>query len=241
MGKMNSENIDTQPRQAAEPDGNGCLPGYILPPLAVIVVGCLLAGLTLNRSVIHGSTSPASMNLALDPTRDSAPLSTGIISPIFTDEVQYWAEEIQSWAGEMDIDPDLAATVMQIESCGDPQATSRVGARGLFQVMPYHFSELENYYDPDTNARRGLNYLRKALELSGGDPRLALAGYNGGVGIIGLSESSWAAETIRYAYWGSGIYDDATSGADNSQRLGEWLNAGGSSLCNQAHARLGLP
>jgi hypothetical protein len=112
---------------------------------------------------------------------------------------------------------------------------------GLFQVMPFHFYSSDNPYNPDTNAARGLDYLRRSLETSFGDARLAFAGYNGGIGVISRGEFSWAAETVRYVYWGSGIYTDAVSGAGSSPRLEEWLNAGGASLCRQAHERLGLP
>jgi hypothetical protein len=78
------------------------------------------------------------------------------------------------------------------------------------------------------------------MEKAGGQARLALAGYNGGIGVIGRSESSWAGETQRYAYWGSGIYAEASNGATESSRLQEWLAAGGASLCRQAHSRLGM-
>jgi soluble lytic murein transglycosylase-like protein len=159
---------------------------------------------------------------------------------LFTPEVQFWAKNISRWASEHGVDPNIAATVMQIESCGNPNARSSAGASGLFQVMPFHFLAYENAFDPDINALRGLNYLAKSLESAGGDARLALAGYNGGIGVISRSESSWAAETIRYAYWGSGIYADAQQNANSSARLNEWLAAGGASLCRKARERLGL-
>jgi soluble lytic murein transglycosylase-like protein len=162
------------------------------------------------------------------------------ISQIFTPEVQYWADRIQVWATAAGLDPNLVATVMQIESCGDPRALSRAGAMGLFQVMPYHFTDNDNPYAPETNAQRGLDYLKRSLEAAQGDPRLTLAGYNGGIGVIGMSESSWALETQRYVSWGSGIYTEAESGESNSQRLQEWLASNGASLCKQAHKRLGI-
>ncbi len=94
------------------------------------------------------------------------------------------------WANAAGVEPNLAATVMQIESCGDPRATSRSGATSLFQVMPFHFKFGENPYDPETNALRGMNYLSRSLQAGGGNARLALAGYNGGIGVI--SRSEWA-------------------------------------------------
>ena len=86
----------------------------------------------------------------------------------------------------------------------------------------------------------GMDYLRRSLETASGDARLAFAGYNGGIGVIGRLESRWPAETIRYAYWGSGIYADATQNRAASTRLDEWLKAGGASLCAKARQRLGI-
>jgi soluble lytic murein transglycosylase-like protein len=221
--------------RTAVSNGGGCLSGYVLPPLMVLVVGCLLASFALNSSASATDLEPVSTA--------ASPLvtATGNISPVFTPEVQYWAASIEIWAAAAGLDPNLAATVMQIESCGDPLARSRAGAMGLFQVMPFHFYASDNPYDPATNAARGLDYLRRSLEAAFGDARLALAGYNGGIGVISRGEYSWAAETVRYVYWGSGIYSDAVSGAESSPRLQEWYNAAGVSLCRQAHSRLELP
>jgi soluble lytic murein transglycosylase-like protein len=182
--------------------------------------------------------APTAMALQLNDTVTT-------LAPLFTPEVRYWAGVIQSWAAESGLDANLLATVMQIESCGDPLARSRAGAMGLFQVMPYHFYAMDNPYDPDTNALRGMAYLKRSLEAAQGDIRLTLAGYNGGISVISRAESAWAEETQRYVYWGSGIYQDAvttndTSGAGESLRLQEWLAAGGTSLCKQARQRLGM-
>lgn len=179
------------------------------------------------------------INAELAEARQTA-AGNGMIAPLFTPEVQYWAADLVRWSEQHGVDPNLAATVMQIESCGDPAARSSAGASGLFQVMPFHFMAMEDPYSPDTNALRGLGYLSESLRRANGDPRLALAGYNGGIGLIERAESSWPGETLRYAYWGSGIYADALNNASQSPRLDEWLRAGGASLCAQAHQRLGL-
>jgi soluble lytic murein transglycosylase-like protein len=130
---------------------------------------------------------------------------------------------------------------MQIESCGDPRATSRSGAMGLFQVMPFHFTAGEKPYEPDTNALRGLDYLRRSLDKASGNARLALAGYNGGIGVISRGEWSWAAETARYVKYGYPIYEDALGGVSTSATLNEWYGRYGAGLCRQAAQRLGLP
>jgi soluble lytic murein transglycosylase-like protein len=174
------------------------------------------------------------------PLAESAPVYSGGISPIFSAEIQHWAPKIVEWAGQHGLDPDMVATVMQIESCGDPQANSIAGAKGLFQVMPFHFSAGEDMLDPETNAARGVNYFAERMVQSNGDVGLALAGYNGGPGVMSRSFDTWPSETRRYYVWGSGIYQDAKSGGTVSSTLNEWLAAGGRSLCNQAAARLGL-
>jgi hypothetical protein len=161
-------------------------------------------------------------------------LAPGAISAVFTPEVQYWEQDILTWAGEYQLDPNLVATVMQIESCGDPNAISPVGAAGLFQVMPYHFAEDEDALDPDTNALRGLAYLAESLARANGHVGLALAGYNGGPLAIEQGWDSWSAETRYYFRWGSGIYREVASGWEASPTLEAWLSAGGASLCEQA-------
>lgn len=163
------------------------------------------------------------------------------LSPIFRKEVLHWSDSIVRWASASNLDPNLVAAIMQIESCGDPRATSSAGAMGLFQVMPFHFQAGENPYDPEINALRGLNYLTRSLAAANGDVRLAMAGYNGGIGVIPRAESTWSAQTKRYVQYGLPIYVDAISGIDPSYALNEWYSRYGASLCHQAAQRLGLP
>ena len=223
--------LDCAATEAAQ--GAGCCTGYALPPLVVLVIAAAVLAVAFRNP--NSFPIPAA---AGDPKRQST--LTSHISAIFTPEVQYWGSAITGWAAGAGLDPNLAAVVMQIESCGDPRALSSAGAIGLFQVMPYHFAEAEQPYSPDTNAARGLGYLGRALSAAQGDVRLALAGYNGGIGVIGRPDSTWPAETLRYAYWGSGIYAAARRGSGNSARLSEWLAAGGYGLCRAARQRLHL-
>ena len=141
---------------------------------------------------------------------------------------------------EFGVDPNLTAIIMQIESCGDPQAVSHAGAQGLFQVMPFHFAAGEDSLDPDTNARRGINYFVERLNQTNRDIGRAFAGYNGGHVAAGNSWDQWADETQRYFRWSTGIYEDIQAGRTDSPTLQAWLQAGGASLCRQAAQRLGL-
>ncbi len=198
------------------------------PPIAAMVAGALLF-LGLTRITLDDQFTP--LEIAPPPAQ-----TTFAIAPLFTPEIQRWAPQIQTWAASHSLDPNLVATVMQIESCGDPQALSPAGAIGLFQVMPYHFTSGEDAFEPAVNALRGLAYLSASLTAFDDDPALALAGYNGGINGASRPQAEWPDETRGYLYWGSGIYTDALSGSEESEVLQEWLGAGGASLCQRARA-----
>lgn len=217
-----SSSSDAQAAQTRQP---GCLLRFLLPPVSVILVGIGLALLLSQIQVDLVETAPL--------PEEISGLSPNQIAPLFSPEVLAWEENILNWSEKYQLDPNLIATVMQIESCGYSRAKSSAGAIGLFQVMPYHFKEGENPYQPDTNARRGLSYLRQSLA-SGGNTRMALAGYNGGINGAQNPEEYWPDETLRYLYWGVRIYQDAKEGKEHSPRLEEWLNSGGAYLCQLA-------
>ncbi len=215
----------------------------LIPPLAVLLVSGLLALFAYSPFVNASAplSVPASSSSQTFPSVLNSEYAQGDISPIFTPEVQYWGAKLAGWSAEFGLDPNLAATVMQIESCGFPRALSSAGAIGLFQVMPFHFSASDAPYDPDTNASRGLAYLAQSLVRAGGDARLALAGYNGGISVIDRGEWAWSAQTNRYVYYGAPIYADASAGLGSSDMLNAWYLKYGVSLCRQAHDYLGLP
>ncbi|RPJ21096.1 MAG: hypothetical protein EHM33_26995 [Chloroflexi bacterium] len=260
MPRARFQDQDDWQTAAASENGSGCLSFYTLPPLAALVIAGFVAFVALKSPLSSAALPIASHNSTMLLQTSAPPLaqeagavkpiwsfssddsiSSSGLSPIFTKEVQHWGNDIVRWANAASVDPNLAATVMQIESCGDPRATSRSGAMGLFQVMPFHFRIGENPYNPETNALRGLNYLSRSLETGSGNARLAMAGYNGGIGVISRSEWSWPSETKRYVLYGAPIYEDARNGATSSAMLTEWYQKYGASLCGQAAQRLGIP
>jgi len=174
------------------------------------------------------------------PATNDAPTAPSVLSSIFTREVVYWEPQILAWSELHGVDPDVTAILMQIESCGDPQALSPAGARGLFQVMPFHFEAGEDSFEPQTNAARGLAYYAERLVQTNGDIGRAFAGYNGGHVAAAGNWDSWAAETQSYYIWATGLYEDAKAGFAESTTLQRWLSAGGASLCRQAAERLNL-
>lgn len=173
--------------------------------------------------------------------------SSGVLPQWLMPSVLYWEELILVTATTHGLDPLMLAIVMQVESCGDPRATSVAGATGLFQVMPFHFERGEDMYDPNTNAMRGAKYLVTGITYHTGkgfrgDDILfrTFAGYNGGHGSVLGSYSYWAYETQRYYIWTTGLWEDAQSGVQESETLTAWLAAGGISLCQSAESRLGI-
>jgi hypothetical protein len=185
-------------------------------------------------------SNPSSTEIETEFFHGDAQLSAGEdqgqthLSRVFTPQVLHWEDQIVEWAAQYQLDPDYVAVVMQIESCGYANAQSSAGALGLFQVMPYHFNNNQNPFDPATNAETGLAYLARSQALADGQANRALAGYNGGHGVIDLPSSQWSAETVRYVAWGTGILGDIAEGLETSPTLEAWLSAGGSALCSQA-------
>ena len=130
-----------------------------LIPINIFVV-CMLAGwgaIGAIRGMINTRGLPSAAETAvagvagaagaLQGSHPAAGAGSGSLSPVFTPEVQHWADKIVSWSAVFKLDPNLAATVMQIESCGAPGAVSGAGAQGLFQVMPFHFTAGEDTLD----------------------------------------------------------------------------------------------
>ncbi len=93
---------------------------------------------------------------------------------------------IHSEASKADLRPELVLAVVQVESNFDRFAISRVGARGLMQIMPFWLDEIgrpgDNLFHIGTNLRYGCTILRYYLDMENGHMAKALARYNGSAG-----------------------------------------------------------
>lgn len=99
-----------------------------------------------------------------------------------------YGEEIWSAAQRHGLNPALVAAVVAAESAFDPNALSRVGARGLMQLMPATADRFglraDEHFIPHRNLEAGSRYLAWLVERFGDDLALALAAYNAGEGTV---------------------------------------------------------
>lgn len=81
------------------------------------------------------------------------------------------------------VDPHLIKAIIVAESGFNPKAVSRVGARGLMQLMPgtARAMGLKDSFNPEKNIEAGVRYFRRLLDRFDGNTRLALAAYNAGI------------------------------------------------------------
>ena len=95
-------------------------------------------------------------------------------------------------ASRADIPAELVLSVIQIESNFDRFAISRVGARGMMQIMPFWLKEIgkpdDNLFHLRTNLRMGCTILKHYINKEKGNLVRGLARYNGSLGSTRYSD-----------------------------------------------------
>jgi soluble lytic murein transglycosylase-like protein len=108
--------------------------------------------------------------LQYSPTATPAPAEEAAITGAGgggSSNVRRHADLIAEASAEYGVPASIIAGIMEIESGGNPSAVSPVGARGLMQVMDFHFTEGENPMDPRTNVMRGAKILADNYRATG--------------------------------------------------------------------------
>lgn len=114
-----------------------------------------------------------------------------------------YSEIVEENAKKYDIDKYLIYAMIKTESKFKEDAESKVGAKGLMQLMDetadecnkkggFNFDIPNDILKPEVNIALGCFYLNQLLVLHDGDVSLSVAAYNGGVGNVSkwLSDSS---------------------------------------------------
>jgi hypothetical protein len=244
--------------------------------LSLSIISLFLFTLVGRHTNLFAGTTPLSPLTSIQPaivtetTADITTIGEAAITPecqisgIFTPEIKRWETDICRWSKEHKMDPDLIATVMLIESCGNHLAVSATGVRGLFQVTGPNLDG-ENPFDPNVSMAKGpAKVLVNELRAASGDVNAAMAGYNGGgkardwvSGKITQNQFYWflrnhgsgfwrtdakASAKINevkwYAQWANIYFEAKESRTDT---LNKWLEIGGARMCDVAavqHAKL---
>jgi len=122
-------------------------------------------------------SSALGANAGLPAAADSAaPLAAAPVAPEQIDAL------VGSNAATWQVDPSLVKAIIANESGFNANATSKVGAQGLMQLMPSTAQSVgvRDSYDPGQNVAGGTRYLKGLLDRFNGDVRLAVAAYNAG-------------------------------------------------------------
>jgi soluble lytic murein transglycosylase-like protein len=102
------------------------------------------------------------------------------------------AEQIAQIAGQHGVPPGLATAIAYQESGFNNAVVSSANAHGVMQVMPGTWTWVQGNLarrtlDPNAlldNVHAGVLYLKRMLDMAGGDPSLAAAGYYQGMASV---------------------------------------------------------
>ena len=114
-----------------------------------------------------------------------------------------YATKIAEKAQAMGVPPKLAVSIAYQESRLNPNVkVGTSGEIGIMQVMPTTGETLgydtKALTDPDANIDAGLKYLKKSLDATGGDHKLATIGYNAGINAPFFTGGNLPESTAKY-------------------------------------------
>jgi soluble lytic murein transglycosylase-like protein len=137
--------------------------------------------LTALPELVAVEPDPAAATAAESPTGPAVDLRAVTDSYLLS---LPFGSEIRRAARTHRVDGLLVASIVEAESSFRPDAVSPKGALGLMQLMPFHFGELDEPFDPKINLDRGTAFLATLERRYEGDVRLTVAAYHAGPGAV---------------------------------------------------------
>jgi len=131
-----------------------------------------------------------------NPSTKAAP--TRVAGP--AGEASSFEPYIQEAATRYNVPADLVRAVIRVESNFHPQAVSHAGAQGLMQLMPGTARQMgvADPFNPKENILGGTRFLRLLINRFKGDPKLTIAAYHAGPGIVARRGGIPYKQTERY-------------------------------------------
>ncbi len=198
----------------------------------VLVLGAVTAFSMAGLAACGAATSDTKKPEETIGTQMAAALGIRWLPPV----LDRWKPLILAAATRHNVDPDVLAIMMLVESSGDPDAKSPSGAMGLLQIMPKTGESIakernianfapEKLADPETNLDFGAWYLARQVDTFGKDKdpsqkvELAAAAYNGGppsvreylAGTKPLSDETTHYKTLVAGMWTERSAEESTT------------------------------
>jgi soluble lytic murein transglycosylase-like protein len=195
------------------------------------------------------------INLINNMQTPLAPQSPTITTKWLPSTVTHWKAPINEMAKKYNIDPNLVAIIVTVESGGYAKAKSEAGAQGLMQVTPLTAKDIAakylkkpitkyNLMDPHTNIEFGTAYLAFLRDYFGdvdiGPDSISLveligAGYNGGPGTAqAMLDGEGLIDTQPVIYSRDAFNMWRERHASSSPTFDRWKERGGSTLIDKA-------
>lgn len=165
------------------------------------------------------------------PTMGASPTATGAWSDPGGDwgGVSQWTQQINAAAAKYGIPAGMIASVMKVESNGDPNSAGAPGVWGPMQINSNAWGYGPWMEDPSANIDKGAEILKHYLDAANGDWDRALQLYHG-IGFDGYTNERQYSQSVMALYSQSG--SSAWSGQATSGGLTSMFGSYGNGVAD---------